>query len=113
MAVQLNATHPFFVGSSLIHPSFLDNGDAENAEAPILAIPSQDEFDMTEFFNILSKKPFGNKCKHIRFDDVQHGFAASRGDYDDPLYAKRANQAIKLTADFFSSLLDIDKKPSV
>lgn len=106
MAVQLNVTHPLFVGTALIHPSFVDNSDAEKAGTPILAVPSKDEFDMTEFFNILSKKPFGDKCKHVRFDDVEHGFCASRGDYEDPLYAKRANDAIKLTVDFFAGLLN-------
>lgn len=106
MAVQLNATHPFFVGSSLIHPSFVDVADAEKAGAPVLAIPSKDEPDMTEYMQVLSKKPFGDKCKHVRFDDVHHGFCAARGDYTDELNAKRANEAIKLSADFFSGLFE-------
>lgn len=103
MAVQL--THnPFFVGASLIHPSFVDVKDAEQAASPILAIPSKDEPDMTEYMQVLYKKPFGDKCKHVRFDDVHHGFCAARGDYTNELNAKRANQAIQLTADFFAGL---------
>lgn len=103
MAVQLTS-NPFFVGASMIHPSFVDVKDAEQAAAPVLAIPSKDEPDMTEYMQILSKKPFGDKCKHVRFDDMPHGFCAARGDYNDEANAKRANEAIKLTCDFFSGL---------
>lgn len=46
IAVQITAQLPFFVGASLIHPSFVDVKDAEGAGAPILALPSKDEPDM-------------------------------------------------------------------
>jgi hypothetical protein len=42
----LIATESFFIGASLIHPSFVENADAEGANAPILAIPTKDEPDM-------------------------------------------------------------------
>ncbi|KAI8885917.1 hypothetical protein K501DRAFT_66162 [Backusella circina FSU 941] len=48
MSAQLSATHPFFVGASLIHPSLVDNADAEAAQIPILAIPSKQEPDMVK-----------------------------------------------------------------
>ncbi|KAI8975486.1 Alpha/Beta hydrolase protein [Mycotypha africana] len=102
IAVQLTSLNPFFVGASLIHPSFVDVKDAEKAGAPILAIPSKDEPDMTEYMEVLYKKPFGKQCKHVRFDDMQHGFCAARGDYNDKLNAQRANEAIRLTADFYT-----------
>lgn len=52
---------------------------------------------------ILSKKPFGDKCEHHRFDDVHHGFAAARGDWTEgTLDKKRATEAIQLTANFFA-----------
>ncbi|CEG70192.1 hypothetical protein RMATCC62417_06134 [Rhizopus microsporus] len=102
IAVQVTAKLPFFVGASLIHPSFVDPKDAETANAPILAIPSKDEPDMTEYMNILHKKPFGNLCEHHRFDDMFHGFCAARGDYNDENNKKRATEAIQLTVNFFS-----------
>lgn len=102
IAVQLTSTLPFFVGAALIHPSFVEVRDAEGAGAPIFALPSKDEPDMTEYMNVLAKKPFGSQCKHVRFDDQHHGFCAARGDFKDELNAKRANEAIRLTADFFS-----------
>jgi hypothetical protein len=33
---------------------------------------------------------------------MHHGFCAARGDFSDKLNAQRANEAIKLTVDFFS-----------
>ncbi|KAI8088968.1 uncharacterized protein BX664DRAFT_331866 [Halteromyces radiatus] len=36
----------FFAGIVMIHPSFVDNKDAEVASAPVLALPSKDEPDM-------------------------------------------------------------------
>jgi dienelactone hydrolase len=101
IGVQLT-NRPFIAGISMIHPSFVDVKDAEAAGAPVLALPSQNEPDMTEYMNVLAKKPFGKQCKHVRFDDQPHGFCAARGDYKDELNAKRANEAIRLTADFFS-----------
>ncbi|KAI9306271.1 Alpha/Beta hydrolase protein [Cunninghamella echinulata] len=95
----------FFAGLSLIHPSFVDVKDAETAMAPILAIPSKDEPDMTEYMEVLYKKPFGSLCKHVRFDDMPHGFAAARGDYTDELNVKRTTEAIQLTVDFFEEAI--------
>ncbi|KAK9686180.1 hypothetical protein K7432_015246 [Basidiobolus ranarum] len=92
-----------FAAASLIHPSFLADEDAEHAQAPILLIPTKDEPDFTEFMNILSKKPFGDKCQQHRFDDMFHGFAAARGDYTNAQNVKRATEAIQLTGDFFNS----------
>ncbi|KAG2227850.1 hypothetical protein INT45_002088 [Circinella minor] len=105
ISVQLTALDSFFGGASLIHPSFVDVKDAENAGAPILALPSQNEPDMTEYMEVLAKKPFGDKCHHQRFDDMHHGFAAARGDWSDELNKKRATEAIQLTANFFRSVL--------
>lgn len=52
IAVQLTSTHPFFVGASCIHPSFVDVKDAEKAGAPVLSIASRDEPDMVSLHNL-------------------------------------------------------------
>ncbi|KAI8141602.1 dienelactone hydrolase family-domain-containing protein [Fennellomyces sp. T-0311] len=46
IAVVATAQDSFYGGASIIHPSMVDNKDAEVAKAPILAIPSKDEPDM-------------------------------------------------------------------
>lgn len=53
---------------------------------------------------VLAKKPFGDKCKEVRFDDMHHGFCAARADYTNEQNVKRANEAIQLTVNFFSQL---------
>ncbi|KAG2179991.1 hypothetical protein INT43_003778 [Umbelopsis isabellina] len=103
IAIQLSARDKYYSAASLIHPSFFANEDAEGAQAPLLLIPTKDEADLTEFMQILSKKPFGDKCEHHRFDDVHHGFAAARGNWEEgSLDKQRATEAIQLTANFFA-----------
>ncbi|CAM0139611.1 hypothetical protein VKS41_004568 [Umbelopsis sp. WA50703] len=103
IAIQLSARDSYYSAASLIHPSFFAVEDAEGAQAPLLLIPSKDEADLTAFMEVLSKKPFGDKCEHHRFDDVHHGFAAARGNWEeDTLDKKRATEAIQLTANFFA-----------
>ena len=78
--------------------------------------------------DVLYKKPFGDKCKHVHFDgespltanqfhmrqtlillkylDVHHGFAAARGKWDEgTVDRKRATEAIKLTVEYFNANL--------
>ncbi|GAB5591086.1 hypothetical protein Unana1_05986 [Umbelopsis nana] len=108
IAIQLSAKDSYYSAASLIHPSFFNTDDAKAAQAPLLVLPSKDEDDLTEFMEILSKKPFGDKCKHKRFDDVHHGFAAARGNWEDgSLDKKRATEAIQLTANFFAENIQV------
>ncbi|KAI8393453.1 dienelactone hydrolase [Radiomyces spectabilis] len=102
IGVAMAAEDSFYSAATMVHPSFVDVKDAEKANAPILALPSKDEPDMTEYMNVLRQKPFGDKCEHHRFDDMPHGFCAARGDYTDELNVKRATEAIQLTANFFN-----------
>ncbi|KAG0163372.1 hypothetical protein DFQ28_003148 [Apophysomyces sp. BC1034] len=106
IGVQIAGVDRFYGAFTVIHPINVDTADAEKAQAPILALPSKDEPDMTEYMAILKKKPFGAKCKHHRFDDMHHGFAAARGNWSDELNRKRATEAIQLTIDFFNQVLN-------
>ncbi|KAF7725570.1 hypothetical protein EC973_009525 [Apophysomyces ossiformis] len=105
IAVQATGAGTFYNAGALIHPSLLDVEDAKNAKAPILALPTKDEPDMTEYMNILYAKEFGSKCKHVRFDDMAHGFCGGRADWESELNKKRVTEAIQLTADFFAENL--------
>ncbi|KAI8578831.1 hypothetical protein K450DRAFT_244741 [Umbelopsis ramanniana AG] len=108
IAIQLSAQESYYSAASLIHPSFFVVDDAKVAQAPLLVIPSKDEADLTEFMEILKQKPFGDKCKHVRFDDVHHGFAAARGNWEEGTAdKKRATEAIQLTADFFAENIQV------
>lgn len=49
----------------------------------------------------MKDKPFANKNFQKRFVDMVHGFAASRGDWSDPLISQRVNEVIEITGKFF------------
>ncbi|CAO3673570.1 unnamed protein product [Umbelopsis ramanniana] len=106
IAIQLSGEDSFYKSTCLIHPSRLEVKDAEAALAPLLMISSIEESDLGAFMDVLYKKPFGDKCKHVHFDDVHHGFAAARGNWDEgTVDCKRATEAIKLTVEYFNANL--------
>ncbi|KAI8063199.1 Alpha/Beta hydrolase protein [Gongronella butleri] len=105
MAIQYSGEEDFIVGSSLIHPSMLNQSDFAKAKAPILLIPTKDEPDLLPLFKKLESKPFADKCKHIRYDDMHHGFCAARGNWADEENKKRATEAIQETINFFDGLI--------
>lgn len=101
IAVQATVVDPWYTGVALIHPAKLELSDAEKVQAPVLLLPSKDEPDLTEFFEIIKKKSFGAQSYHQRFDDMHHGWVAARGDFKDPLNKQRASEAVQISADFF------------
>ncbi|CAM0137520.1 unnamed protein product [Umbelopsis sp. WA50703] len=108
IAIELSGKDSYYSAASLIHPSWFTLEDADAAQAPLLLIPAQNDPDLTEFMERLSKRPIGDKCKHVRFDDVQHGFAASLGNWKEgSLDRKRATEAIQLTLQFFDEHINV------
>ncbi|ODM99109.1 putative AIM2 family protein C30D10.14 [Orchesella cincta] len=91
--------------SVLIHPSMVDNADAEGAKCPVLFIPTKDEPDMIPLYEIVKKNLGEDKTAHHRLDDVFHGFAGARGDWTDELQNQRVNETISLTHSFFKKHL--------
>ncbi|KAH8555990.1 hypothetical protein BGW37DRAFT_464154 [Umbelopsis sp. PMI_123] len=55
----------------------------EPSPAPLLLSLSIDVDELIKFMEILKQKPFGDMCKHVRFDEVHCGFAAARGNWED------------------------------
>ena len=53
MSVLAAAVDSFYGGASIIHPSMIEDKDAEAAKAPILAIPTKHEPDMVSSYYIL------------------------------------------------------------
>jgi dienelactone hydrolase len=80
--------------AGIVHPAFLQLSDAEKVVAPICLLDSKDEDKaaMEEFIAVLKKKPFGDKVRHKRYDDMFHGFCAGRANYGDELNGKRARE---------------------
>jgi dienelactone hydrolase len=68
IAIQLSGGDSYYSSTCLIHPSRLTVEDAEAAQAPLLMITSIEETELSEFMEVLYKKPFGDKCKHVHFD---------------------------------------------
>ncbi|KAI9358338.1 Alpha/Beta hydrolase protein [Zopfochytrium polystomum] len=101
--VALLTQDPVFSAAALVHPGAVSEAEAEKVSAPLLVMPAKD--DSVEVFEklvaVVRAKPFGDRVEYHRFDDVPHGFCASRSDFSDPLMAKRANEAIAKMHDFF------------
>jgi hypothetical protein len=53
----------------------------------------------------MKDKPFAKKNFQKRFVDMDHGFAAARGDWSKELIMTRVNEAIAITAKFFKDNL--------
>jgi hypothetical protein len=102
--------------------------DAKEIKVPVALLPAKTDNDMVIFLFLSlhllsspahpltpSQVPFMDilestqpevfkKSVHRRFDDMHHGFAAARGDWNDPLNAQRANEALNIVATFFKSI---------
>jgi dienelactone hydrolase len=87
--------------AGLIHPSMINLEDADNVNCPMILLPTKDEPDMMPFYEKLQQR-LGGSCKHVRFDDMFHGFAGARGNLEDELNRKRVDEAISLIHEFCS-----------
>jgi len=91
------------IGSA--HPSFVTPELAETIACPTIFLPSKDEADFIPVMEVLKKKSFGDKCQHVRFDDMNHGWCGARSDFSNEHNAKRTADAISLLAEFFAEHL--------
>lgn len=93
------------------HPSLTTAVDGEAATAPVLLLPAVDDpkEDMNGFLAAISKKPFGDKCSVVFFDELRHGFLGARGlaaeasDYTNAATAHGAAKAVQLIVEFFKA----------
>ncbi|KAJ3314358.1 hypothetical protein HDU76_002419 [Blyttiomyces sp. JEL0837] len=92
-----------YEAGAIVHPGPVTPEQADKVQAPLLIMPAMDD-DKAMFekvYEILKTKSFGDRAVFKYFDDVPHGFCASRSDFTKELTAKRANEAIKEMHDFF------------
>ncbi|OLY84539.1 putative AIM2 family protein [Smittium mucronatum] len=104
MVMELSAHDKFYLGGALVHPSLLDISDFENAQAPMIILPSQNERDFSKDYEVLTAKSFGPLCYQQRFDDMIHGWCAARGEWSDQKVAERANEAFRAVVSGFSKI---------
>ncbi|KAJ3054136.1 hypothetical protein HK097_002566 [Rhizophlyctis rosea] len=90
---------------SSVHPSFHTLETVKGLKVPVAYLPSQNESDFKPLLDSLSHLPFASKNVHVRFDDVHHGFAAARANYDDPVNVKRSGEAVQVLKAFYESVL--------
>ncbi|PVZ96910.1 hypothetical protein BB558_007162 [Smittium angustum] len=105
--MNLSAHDSFYKAGALVHPSLLELNDFENAQCPMVFLPSKSERDFTEDFAVISAKPFGSLCYHQRFDDMIHGWCAARGEWADAHIASRANEAFSIVVSNFRKILKL------
>lgn len=53
----------------------------------------------------MKDKPFAEKNFQKRFSDMDHGFAASRGNWNDSLIFEKVNEVIEICTKFFNDNL--------
>ncbi|KAG8772680.1 hypothetical protein FRC12_002947 [Ceratobasidium sp. 428] len=88
-----------------IHPAMLDVKDAENLKVPLAIFPSKDE-PLDEYEKIvetISKKPFASKNAYKVYDDMYHGWAAARADFDKPETKKAYEDVYGTSVTFFKN----------
>ncbi|PWA03556.1 hypothetical protein BB558_000240 [Smittium angustum] len=107
IVMNLSAHDSFYKAGALVHPSLLEISDFENAQCPMVLLPSMNERDFTEDFAVISAKPFGSLCYHQRFDDMIHGWCAARGEWADAHIASRANEAFSIVVSNFRKILKL------
>ena len=92
----------YFSICATVHPSFLEESDAENLQGPICIITSKDDPDLKDFRKIVEKKNFGDKCSWNRFEDMHHGFCGARRDPSVTIQRERMLDAVNFISDFLS-----------
>lgn len=89
---------------SCCHPAFFGKEKEYAAAAvhPVAILPAGGD-PMEDAREILSAKPFADKCLFRRFDDQVHGWMAARGEWEKPQVAAAAGQAVELLVEFYKA----------
>lgn len=90
-----------FSAVGMPHYSFIEPADFKDLACPVALLPSKDEAPEGPLMDALKATAFADKSILQRFDDMQHGWVAARGDWSDPQQAKRATEALQVLASFF------------
>ncbi|KAF8575506.1 alpha/beta-hydrolase [Ramaria rubella] len=89
-----------------IHPAMLDVKDADNLAVPLGLFPSGDE-PIEEYEKIIkeiAKKPFASKNAYKLYPTMHHGWAAARGNLDNPDNLKQYEDVYGTLAGFYQGV---------
>ncbi|KAG8931188.1 hypothetical protein FRC02_003084 [Tulasnella sp. 418] len=95
-----------FVAVAAIHPAFTDPADAEKLKVPLALFPSKDDTpDQCQIQAELAKKvsPLSDYKEYL---NMHHGWAAARGDLQDPENLKEYEDVYSRLATFFRNVFD-------
>lgn len=105
MAMQAGADSTFSaVGGG--HPSLFgqDQALSEGLKCPVILLSAKGD-PMESVKAVTDTLPIGSKCVFQRFDDMEHGFLAARGQWTDAKIAARATEAIDIFVSFLKANL--------
>jgi len=108
-ATRAAAEEGFVDGVVGLHPSFWNDEDAAALKTPVLCVAAKDDPDFTSFFNAIHA-PYKALSENYRFDDVEHGFCAARGDWSGGVATQRAQEANNLAGKFIHKLAQAGTK---
>jgi len=96
-----------FNSVAMIHPAMLSSNDAEKLTVPIGVYISKDESveEYNKILEIIAQKQFATKNDHKNYINMFHGWAAARGDLNNPENKKEFEDVYKRLVDFFRKTL--------
>jgi len=87
-----------------VHPSLTTTEMMDQVKCPILWMPAGNDPPLEPFKEVLSKKPFAEKCGYRLFDEMKHGWSV-RGDLTDPAIHRDVDECFRLAIEFFKNNL--------
>lgn len=94
-----------FLACAGLHPSLFGKTReyAEGLLTPVALVSAKGD-PLEEVQEVMDARPaLGPKCVWRRFDDMQHGFCAARGDFSNPAICKRVEETVQLLTGFFNA----------
>lgn len=88
-----------------IHGIDLNIDVAKDIKVPVLFMPAGDDPILDPVEAMLKTKPVGKNCVFHRFDNMVHGFAAARGNWEDLETKKCIQKALSLAQEFLQKFI--------
>jgi len=91
--------HDEFIASAFVHPLQVTNAMAPAVRLPMFLMASQDEPDLYQFYQTI-RASFGDNSGNLRFN-IFHGFAATIGNFNDPVNLMHVNEVVSNLGVFY------------
>lgn len=83
-----------------VHGAAITPELVKDLKSPMMFLPASDDPPLDTVEEFLKSKPIGKDCVFHRFDNMIHGFAAARGNWDDPETRKCIEKALSMSQNF-------------